>query len=156
MNLLPHLYPFLAVAFTGLLDANVKGRLMARHGWTNLPNFFRDTGRWVSYRNVILVPLFVGLCAGGVWLFSWRVGLATFVLGASGAESVVYWWTLGALGIKQRHHFEDGFRAPGRFEYPPLAPWLKALPPYWWGTITRRRVYLTSLAACILAAWITA
>jgi len=37
------------------------------------------------------------------------------------------------------------------FCYPPEAPWLRVLPPFWFGTITRGRVYVTAGTGVLVA-----
>ena len=192
-------YPFAVILLIAILDASVKGRAMARYGWDNLPDWLRDRGvlAWRSVLVILLAGFLVGPSflfgrypSPNFWrsfLFQWdwsatagdRILLAGVILGSCGVESVVYWWLLKPLGIRQEAWWmtavDPGYYQslatriePGGsehvyvvawwFSYPPAAPWLRVLPGFWYLRFTkigerptRREVYTVAGVGVVLA-----
>lgn len=129
-------YPFLVILLVALVDSNVKGRAMARYGWDALPDWLRDRGV-LCWRSVLAGLVLCSVVLPMSWSdlgLSWRQSVGVLLLGSSGVESVLYWWLLRPLGIKQHCWWKDyGLGQPASwFDYPPSAPWLRVLPGFWW------------------------
>ena len=161
--------PFVAIIAIAAIDALNKGRMMATVGWDDLPAFWRDRGV-LAWRSVLAL-LVIAMCVG-LWLVGgWRPVAALLVMAGCGVESCLYWWLLRPFGINQpvwwrvtlftqpggpdgpEEHFEEMDYATW-FDYPPEAPWLRVLPPFWFGTITRVRVYATAWTGVLIAVWV--
>ena len=99
------LSPLLCILLIACIDANVKGRLMAKYAWADLHWFWKDAGvvAWRSVLAFLLVDQAVGLW----YLFGWQQAVALIILGASGVESVLYWRVLKPFGIKQPAHWKE-------------------------------------------------
>ena len=133
------------------LDALIKGSAMVRYSWVEMPKFWRNNNFYpivffgASFVITVLIGLSVFQGINSVLYCIWVV-----ILCASGIESLLYWWLLRPLNIKQTAHWKPGKPAIGWFEYPEKAPWLDPLiiprifsKPS--ATTTRRGVYKASL-----------
>ena len=174
----PIAYPFLVILLVALIDSNVKGRAMARYGWDALPDWLRDRGVF-AWRTVLavllgllcLLPSLPSIWSASGFSMNWRPCIALLILGSCGVESVLYWYLLRPLGIRQRAHWivrPDwmDYQYPNPpvswFQYPPAAPWLWPLPGFWYlippwfrkedrECPTRREVYTVAAVGVVLA-----
>lgn len=146
---------FLSVMMTVMaisaLDALIKGNVMVRYTWVKIPKFWRNSNLYpiVFFGASFVITALIGLSVfqgiKSVLYCIWVV-----ILCASGIESLLYWWLLRPLNIKQTAHWKPGTPVVGWFEYPDTAPWLDPLiiPRFLSkpsATTTRRGVYKSSL-----------
>ena len=146
---------FLSVTTTvvaiSVLDALIKGNVMARYSWAEMPKFWRNSNLYplilfgASFSITALIGLSVFHGIESALYIIWVI-----VCCASGIESLLYWWFLRPLNIKQAAHWKPGAPIAGWFDYPEKAPWLDPLiiprifsKPS--ATTTRRGVYRSSL-----------
>lgn len=117
----------LFVIAIGFLDAFIKGKLRARKSWDETPDF------WKSGRGPYEPILFaIALTLAGLAMFAFydfwlnRILFAVrlLLLGFCGLESLLSWWWLKPLGIKQKAHWKQGSPPAGWFDYPDHAPWM--------------------------------
>lgn len=133
------------------LDALIKGNVMARYSWDEMPKFWRNSNLYplVLFGASFIITALIGLSVfQGIESAIYCIWVITYC--ASGIESLLYWWWLKPLKIKQPAHWKPGKPAVGWFEYPDKAPWLDPLiiPRFFSkpsAVTTRRGVYLSSL-----------
>ena len=118
-------FSFIQVLFIGLIDALIKGNIMAHcHDWSQVPWYFKDEN--------LLYPLFIAAllfllgfllakCCG----FGWKYPLLLFVWAAGGLESLSYWFWIAVLPIGQTMWWLPD--ASFFWWYPRHAPWLNKL-----------------------------
>jgi len=146
---------------TGVIDANVKGRVVAikyKNEWRDVPDFWKDTTP-LSYSKVVVLPLFL-LLSFGIGKLTGRqlLMIQSLVLGIFGCQSIFYWWSMGLFRIPYIQLFEGEWRVVRPFEFPDKAPWLSLLLPLQLlavfvdknNEITRRVVYTGVLVALII------
>ncbi len=115
------------VYFVGLIDAFIKGNLMAYYTWERLPWIFKDAN--LIYPSLIFL-VFLG--SGFVFLRLFKLSkiywLFLVIFGLFGLESLSYWFWIAVLNINQVRSWlpSNSFFA----FYPPEAPWLNTFFPH--------------------------
>jgi len=122
----------LYLILVGTIDANLKGRAMAHYHWDDIPNFWKHNKGAYEYiltalsaigAFFLMLTFFNNIIHQFIFIFS------VFFLFLSGFPSIIYWWMLKPLNIKQCAHWDN--INPDRFvywfEYPDKAPWLDDL-----------------------------
>lgn len=131
-QILIFLLSLLPCLIVGMIDANIKGRVVAikyKNQWQDVPDFWKDETP-LSYSKVVVLPLFLLLCFGtGKLTGWWLLSIQSLILGAFGCQSVFYWWAMGWFRIPYIQLFDGEWRVVKSFEFPDKAPWLSPLLP---------------------------
>jgi len=149
------------VVLLGIVDALIKGTIMARKEWNEIDNFWKQSSN--LYPNILfictgIVGLMYAFARWDEWYNILVFMLQVLIMGSLGLESLVYWWSLKPLGIKQKSFWKEGTPAATWFDYPDVAPWLNGLFPLNWvkrllkeGQITREVVFCGCFAGVFLS-----
>ena len=150
---------FIFVLIVSAFDAEIKGTIMARKEWDELADFWKQRSN--------LYPTVIFLCLGVLglmyafarwdeWYKITLFMLQVLIMGSLGLESLIYWWLLKPLGIKQKAFWKEGTPPATWFDYPDKAPWLNSLFPLVWlqkifgeKAITRDIVFIGSILSIV-------
>ncbi len=137
------------ILLVGLVDALLKGNLMAYYGWERLPWYFKDVN-FVYPAFIFLVFLASGFLFIKLFKLPKIYWLFLAVWGFFGLESLGYWFWIDSLKINQTRIWLPDSSFFGF--YPPEAPWLKTFFPHLrflsgGETITRGGLLLGTLIA---------
>jgi len=117
------------VIILGLFDAMIKGTIMSRKKWEEVPSFFKNDNLypWILFFVMGIAGVMYSFAFTDLWEIRLTFYIQSLVLGMLGFESLAYWWSLKPLNIKQKAHWKPGPPPVTYFDYPDYAPWLDGL-----------------------------
>lgn len=140
------------ILLISLVDALLKGNLMAIYSWEKLPWYFKDANLVYS-AFIFLIFLISGFLFRKLFKFSRIYWLFLVVWGFFGLESLGYWFWIDSLKINQARAWlpDSSFFS----FYPPQAPWLETFFPHLkllsgGTTVTRNGLLLGILVSVVI------
>ena len=156
------MYSIIFIVVIGIFDALIKGNVQARYTWDTLPTFWKSGKGFYEplfFMCYIILAFLFAFAKWEMWIDRILFLTELLLLGLVGVESLLYWWFLKPLGIKQKAYWKAGNPIVTWFDYPPSPHWLNVLfLPLFFSKVvnekvkstTRNGVYFGSICAIIL------
>lgn len=117
----------LFIIIVGFFDAWIKGNLMARKQWNQISKFWRSgVGMYEPILLIVflILAVLISLAKWDRWILRIRFYIELLALGFVGFESLMAWWWLKPLNVKQRAFWKEGSPPATWFDYPLNPVWM--------------------------------